>query len=247
MARDWRVESLRLTLFSSETLTVSDADWSAITGQPEAETRQKLPGGSRYIGNFAAGGQLTVEAVRQRLDVSLMWAPSGQQTDSPEFPVIGAWDQIRDTFISSTKRWLEVVKFPIVRIAFAGVLLSETTDVTDSYRALKELLRSVAVDIQMRELIFRVNWPEKSVVLNDLTLNRITNWSAIQIGSTIFQMAGAAITAETLPAEKFAIRLEFDHNTSQENKTPFPQDKTVPIYEELIVKSCENVVAGERP
>ena len=33
MSLDWGVQLARLTLFSSEQLTVSDKDWQAITGQ----------------------------------------------------------------------------------------------------------------------------------------------------------------------------------------------------------------------
>jgi hypothetical protein len=134
MARDWRVESLRLTLFSSENITVSDADWSGITGQQDADTRQKLPGGLRYIGRFAAG-QLTVAALGQRLDVVLSWVPSERLAESPsiELPDIGAWEGVRDIFVTATQKWLESLKFPVIRIAFAPILLAETANVVESY------------------------------------------------------------------------------------------------------------------
>jgi len=249
MARDWRVESLRLTLFSSENITVSDADWSGITGQQDADTRQKLPGGLRYIGRFAAG-QLTVAALGQRLDVVLSWVPSERQAESPsiELPDIGAWEGVRDIFVAATQKWLESLKFPVIRIAFAPILLAETANVVESYGVLKDMLRSVKVDIHgMRELIFRVNWPEKSSTGENLIVNRITNWSAIQLSSALVQMTGAQISTTATTPEKFAARLEIDLNTDQENKVPFGKNSLVAIYNELVAKSSENVVSGERP
>jgi hypothetical protein len=41
----WAVENVRLSLFSKGTVVVTDADWKALTGQQEADTRQNVPGG----------------------------------------------------------------------------------------------------------------------------------------------------------------------------------------------------------
>jgi hypothetical protein len=249
MARIWSVESLRLTLFSSEPISISDADWSVITGQAEAETRQNVAGGKRYIGKFG-GGQLIVGTVGQRLDIVLSWLPPEQQIDfmAAGLPLIGGWDAVREVFVGGTQTWLEGVKSPILRMAFAAVLLSETKSVTDSYQVLGEMLKSVTVDPDgMREIIFRVNWPENSSVVKELQLNRITNWSAIQVSTALLQMTGQEIAATGGPPERFAVRLEIDHNTDQANKKPFEREVLVPIYNELIAKSCENAALGERP
>lgn len=70
MSLDWGVQLARLTLFSSEQLTVSDKDWQAITGQEEAETRQTIPGG-RSLSGKVLNGQLNVVATGMRADVVL--------------------------------------------------------------------------------------------------------------------------------------------------------------------------------
>jgi len=248
MARDWGAESLRLTLFSPDTVALSDADWTAVTGEQEATTRQIIPGGRRYVGSFA-GGQLALSASGPRVDITLSSAPPSLLGESSTFelPIIGSWDSTRDAFVVATQKWLSEFKFPVVRLAFAAVLLSEAKSVADSYQVLKGFLKSVNVDPDgMRELIFRINWPEKSEVAG-LTLNRITNWSALQIGTMHVQLSGQSISGIGSPPVKFAVRLEMDHNTDQENKRPFEREVLAPIYKELVEKASENAEFGERP
>ena len=48
-------------------------------------------------------------------------------------------------------------------------------------------------------------------------------------------------------AEKFAVRLEMDHNTDQENKQPFEKKLLSSIYNELIGLARKNAELGERP
>jgi hypothetical protein len=251
MARDWGVESLRLTLFSPDTIALSDADWTAITGEQEAATRQVTPGVRRYVGSLLAG-QFILSATGQRVDMTLSWAPAPPEqqleSDGAQLPIVGDWDSTRDAFVAATEKWLEEIKFPVVRMAFAPILLSETKSRLDSYQTLKSLLKSVNVDPDgMRELIFRVNWPTKSRTSKDLMLNRITNWTSIQVSAMVIQMTGQGISGSSGQPEKFAVRLEMDHNTDQDNKQPFERDVLLSIYKELVKKACENAESGERP
>ena len=246
MARDWGVESMRLTLFSSDSITVSDTDWTALTGQADATTRQLIAGGRRYVGSYL-GGQFIVAATAQRVDVSLAWQAPEQAPQTVVLPVAGSWEQKRDDFVAATTSWLTSAKFPVLRIAFAAVLLLETTNVHESYRVLKELVKSVSINPErMRELFFRVNWPQQSKSLGGISLNRITNWSAIQVASVIVQMVGQAVSTSSGLPEKFAVRLEVDHNTSQENKTPIEPALLAPIYRELVDLASENAERGEQ-
>ena len=131
---------------------------------------------------------------------------------------------------------------------FPAVLLSETASVPEAYHALKDMLKSVTIDVdEMREVIFRVNWPEDSTVVRGLRVNRITTWSTIQYGSALVQITGQSISAASRSPEKFAVRLEIDHNTDHENKEPFDREMLIPIYNELIIKAAENAASGERP
>jgi len=140
MTVDWGVESLRLSLFSTAVVPISDRDWEAITGQPEAETRQNVPGGKSYAGIFA-DGQLTLTSLSDRVAVFLSGVP--KEPPNQELPSLGAWESVRETFEKKTCGWLSNVRNPIIRIGFGAVLTHRTKSMGDAYRELKQLLRSV--------------------------------------------------------------------------------------------------------
>jgi hypothetical protein len=151
--------------------------------------------------------------------------------------------------VDATTKWLERSPFPINRIAFGGVLLSETKDRREGYQALKTLLKSAKVDPdEMRDVVFGVNWRAKSSVVSGLVLNRITNWSVAQISQMLLQLsAGALAPSSGMPESLSAVRLEMDLNTDQEHKDPFDNKDVVPIYGELVAMAYENAAKGERP
>jgi hypothetical protein len=248
VARDWLTELLRLSAFSAEAIVLSDEDWTILTDQDEAETRQLIPGGGkRYIGRLGSG-QFILSALGTRLDIFLNRNPGVATSESIDFPSIGDWGETCNLFVAHTSRWLTKTSLPIARIAFAPVLLSETRSVVESYEVLKVLLKSVSVvPEEMRDLIYRVNWPQESKVAQGLCLNRITNWSALQASALLIQVGGVASTAASSPAEKFAVRLEMDHNTDQENKQPFEKRVLLSIYDELVEFARKNAERGERP
>jgi len=210
MARDWIAETLRLSLFSAEAVSLADADWTQLTGQEEAETRQLIPGGGkRYIGNVGSR-QLTVTAAGPRADIVL--SPLAESQEQFQFSTLGHWKDAIAAFLEVTDGWLTQVSFPVIRIAFGAILLSETKGVFESYEALQGLLKSVAVQPgKMRELIYRINWPQESKAVKGLSLNRITNWSGVQVSAVLLQVGSGVTTAGGRP-EKFAVRLEIDHN-----------------------------------
>ena len=78
------------------------------------------------------------------------------------------------------------------------------------------LLKSVKGDPErMRELIYRVSWPEKSKVIDGVTLHRITTWAALQIRLQLVVQTGMKSTTTETEATQ-VIRFEFDHSTDSE-------------------------------
>lgn len=122
MASDWLAQQLRLTFFSGDPISVSEADWQAITGQPEAETRTAVPGGKQYSGKFS-GGILALAYSGARGDVILSVDESAVDLENG-LPALGTWDELSQSFASSVEPFLESRKHPLVRIAFGAVLLS---------------------------------------------------------------------------------------------------------------------------
>lgn len=244
---NWDCESLRLTLFFQEAFAGIDAAWTAITGLPEAEIRQNLPNAKQMSGKFG-NGQLALATSGSRLDVVMSAALPTQGFDENTLIKIGDWRSSKENFESTTSQWLAKCASPIIRMAFGATLLSQTKDRLEGYTVLKSQLKSVAVDPdEMRDLIFRVNWPTKSKVVKNLDINRLTNWSSIQIRSMLVQVGGGALTQAPTGPELHAVRLEIDHSTAVENTDPFKKDNYVAIYKELIALASENADKGEKP
>ena len=119
---DWGVELLRLSLFSPGSVSIADADWEAVTGQKEAETRQVVVGGRRHVGNFA-GGSLTMQAIAQRLDLVLSQAqvvPSELQEGRLRLPVIGAWMRYGNRLWTRLPNGWNAAPFQSIALRLAG-------------------------------------------------------------------------------------------------------------------------------
>ena len=107
---------------------------------------------------------------------------------------------------------------------------------------------SVKVDpAGMRELLYRVNWPRQSAVVPGLEINRLTTWSALMVALGLLQVTGKEMTVANMESEIHAVRLDLDHNTSQDHKEPFAPNIRIPILNELLSMARENAKAGEQP
>ncbi|MFZ5693532.1 MAG: hypothetical protein ACOY5F_20040 [Pseudomonadota bacterium] len=246
MTLPWQTESLRLSVFSSEPIKLSESDWQTLTGQTESDLRQNIPGGRLYAGQ-AFGGQLNLSYAATRADVVLSASNSTSAPAEVTLPVFGTWTETRDVFAKAVPGWLTSTSFPIVRIAFGAVLLLETKTGEDNYRMLEGLLQSVKVDPRMRDLIFRVNWPRDSSVKSGLSINRVTHWSSLRFSLRALELTGDVLRQLSGENDKHACRLEIDHNTDAENKLPFEKSELAPIFEELVAFADENAFKGEVP
>ena len=95
----------------------------------------------------------------------------------------------------------------------------------------------------------RVNWPQTSRVINDLRLNRITQWTAAQVTVQTFPMIPPAIGAAVVSVHSnlHVVKLEIDHSTDEKKTDAFQSSELFPIYKELMDLASENVLKGERP
>jgi hypothetical protein len=247
MEIDWKVELLRLSVFSNRDHQVSDDDWTAVTGQAESQTRQSPPGGGRVYQGIHREAQLTIASYGQRVDVVQTVNPAVAPQDTGPDVTFGDWTQVREQFVHDTEHWLSSVGFPVVRLAFSCVLLAPAEDRLAAYQVLEKLLRSVIVDpVRMRELIFRINWPVKSAVVPDLALNRITTWASIFLQSVRVQLGGGTPSVYSGAKKRDFVRLELDHNTDEARTEPFEPTQLVPIYKELVELAIEDAAKGEQ-
>jgi hypothetical protein len=247
---DWSVQQLRVSLFTSEPVLPSEAGWKALTGEDEAENRVTVPGGRQYSGKLL-DGLLALTYSINRIDIVLAWDPTKNVTppNVTELPVFGKWLTASSDFASKVEPFLETLPTPVVRIAFGGNLLFGTNTRLEAYQALQEMLKSVSIDADnMRELIFRINWPLQSSIVSGLDLNRITAWSSLVFTTNLMQASAAGLAvAETGLPSIHAVSLELDHNTSGDRKEPLDKGQLVPIFRELVTLAAQNASQGERP
>jgi hypothetical protein len=243
MTAAWKVNALRLTLFSTQAVAVSDKDWTAITSQEESETRQVVLGGRTMSGRFG-GGQLQLSALGTRVDIRLV-AVAGNNPEQPPSPVIGDWLPTLETFVDATSGYLKHIPFPIVRIAFGATLLAETADRIGAYEILKSNIKSVKINAQKsQDFLYRINWPVRSKVDPNIYINRLTNWGSLQFVRKLMQLTGTNL--EVAPGDiAYAAQLEIDHNTQDLNLRPFEAAERIPIFEELVALAKENADRGE--
>jgi len=243
MSLNWDVQAVRLTIFALESVSLSDKDWQAFTGQDEAETRQAIPGGRRFSGRMT-NGVFSISAAGSRADIVLE-APDPQ---GPEIrlPVIGPLDEIFNPFVENTSKWLLETQSSVVRIAFGSVLLFKTANRVEAYDHLRDLLASVNVDPErMFDLLYRVNWRRASTVEEGLKINRLASWGALRFIRKMVEFTREEVVAS--PEEIYAVTLEMDHNTDDAHRTPFDRNRLLPIYSELVDLARENAAKGEVP
>jgi len=156
---------------------------------------------------------------------------------------LGPWTKISEKFVNATSPWIERLEIEIRRIAFGCVLLLRVERRDDAYARLSELLSSVSVKPEMRDLIYRVNWRKNSAVVHELIINRITTFASISISRATVTVDNIAPMLLEPPAE--FVRLEMDHNTVQEWGKVFDREHVVRIYEELISIAGDNAARGE--
>jgi hypothetical protein len=245
MALEWITETLRVSLFSTATVSLTDADWKKITGQDEAEIQQKIVGRRTMVGPYL-DGRLSISATGARVDCVLSPKTPTEPLEEGYVPSVGAWPAVCEEFVEGTADWVGNFRAPVVRMAFGAVLLGRCADRQDAYKKLIGLLKSVRADHErMSELIFRVNWPVNSTSVNGLSLNRITQWAVSEVHAIplMIPMTTPPVIDDT--PGTFVIRLDLDHNTDVKWTSPFDQKHLVPIYNELVQLAYENAEKGE--
>jgi hypothetical protein len=245
MTLEWSVETLRVSLFSTEVVSLGPDDWKGLTGKDTPDAEQKVVGRHTMSGPFL-GGQFSLSASGSRLDCILAALVPSDPIPQAYIPTVGHWPDVCREFVAATEPWLAATGAPIVRIAFGAVLLGPQPSLDDAYKSLFGTLKSLKGDpTKMRDLIFRVNWPVNSTSVNGLTINRLTTWAVVRVQFKLLVETGANVILDETPGSYF-VRLEIDHNTTQRTD-PFDKNGLSAIYKELTKLALENAEKGELP
>ena len=242
MAVDWLAEHLRFSLFLKDAASIKEADWCILTKTEEADARLNIPGGRVFSGAFETG-VLNLSGAFNRIDVVYAPNPSSEPPSEPQFHSVGPWLANRDRLLDLMIEWVTHLDLPIIRIAFGSVLFCETPDRETSYKILADLIPSVRINAaQMQEFLFRVNRPTNSKIIQDLTINRITSWSAILISQAQFSPTGGTeLSANNL----HGVRVELDNSTDATNSSSFTKVQISALLDELVSLASETALEGD--
>ena len=241
---EWQVENLRLTVLLKGDQTEPPVEewWRHVAGKdPEEENRRPQEGLVILTGRFESG-ILSLEYQPLRIDIRLQCHPE-QSPQSGGFSVLGSFESMSDAFVGSAGKILELDSLPpTYRVAYGVVILYPVSDRAAGYRQLQAYLPTVEIDAEnSSDFLYRVNRRRQlGPELEDLTVNRLSNWS-VAVRRSVMACEASVKTVDI----GTACRLELDINTSTERRTPLPQEHITEIVGRLVEMSKEIARNGD--
>lgn len=249
--KDWQAENLRLSVFLVDPIDpLQTRSWEDLVGSMPDELRTQPPQQLVTEEGPFLHGRLRVEARNNRFDWRLFPNPK-QINPSFEFPSLGAYAALGESFRSLMLKWLDGCP-AINRIAYGAILLFPATSVSDAYKTLAALLPSVEMDIEnTRDFTYRINRRRGSRCgIEGLEINRLSTWSAVQIIGAVVDVSAsghASARVTQLPNARNICRLELDINTAPERMAELRKDSVTGIFNELVEMGNEIAMKGDIP
>lgn len=244
MSGSWKVELLRLTSFIQPGFELDPTNWwqHVVSGTPENRSQKPMEGILSEDGPFL-DGRIVLSIVPSRVD----WFFKGNMVAVAEagtFEPLPDYNRCAGLFYALLPRWF-ALNIPIVRIAWAGVLLSSVENREAGYINLKRYLPSVTIDHKSStDLMYQINRPRASKTLPAFKINRLTNWAVITMKRSITVAKESTVT----PSLSTACRLEFDINTTETNTNePIANESLQGLLDELIQLGEEISLNGDLP
>ena len=135
-------------------------------------------------------------------------------------------------FLELFGQWKPAV--PIVRFAFGGISNLESPNAEASYSIMSNYMNFDLDRSLSSDFIYQINKKRESGVISPVLINRLTKWSCAQAGQVAFAIVDEKITSMAEPGGvRCFCRLEFDINTIPIDGYVLPEDKLIPLANEL--------------
>ena len=246
---DWQAETLRLSAFLVQPIVPAEMRfWEPLVGRAPDEVSSRPQQQLVMEQGPLLTGRISVEARNNRID----WRLFPDLGNHPHaLPAVGPYEIREQDFRKLMQRWLNDCP-PVHRLAYGGVLLHSTESLTDAYRRLDDLLPGVDVDPEnTQDFTYRINRRRASHrSIQELTINRISTWSADQVVETLVEpyAAGQYTPRVTqMPGRVSFCRLELDINTAPEFGHAFDKNAVLNIFDELVDLGNEIATRGDVP
>lgn len=239
----WQLERVRATTFHGGDAPVSDpaAVWDQAVGMPpestDARPRESL---TRHVA--ALHGAQLVSVVRpDRVDWALQPLPPAPSVKPPVLPTIAQATDALAAFGRIVESWLRSGP-PVVRMAFAPVLIGP---VADLQTGVSELSEQIPIPLRYTpdstDFLYQVNRRRLSQCGPAVSINRLAKWSVMEVGLLMVDL-GSKTPVPSNPSSAFARRLELDVNTVPAAAT---LEDSVSIFGELVSLALEIANEGD--
>lgn len=245
----WRPMQLQLIVFPITPAVLAEQNWwRSVTGQEPAESNRKAF-------ERTDSGVLPDCSLSVSIDpVKVSWAMT-PRLDLPDLaatapPTLSEFPQSAERLAALIASWLSDQCPPIKRVGLAGSLIQDAQSHADAYQLLDRYLPTVNVDPQSYDFQFRVNRKRNSNIIDGLSVNRLTVWSALRVAS-FFQTINLGEEAQRAPTfigpPRFAAMLGLDINSDSERADELPPAKRLDLFQELIGMANEIAAFGDKP
>jgi hypothetical protein len=238
----WQVEALRLTSFlTPETPWDPNTDWwTPVTERDSASrTVRRTPPLISEHGHID-NSNVRLQVAPRRVDFVV-------QQDAPtDEPQSAAFDAPLRLFQRIGERWLRISP-ATTRLAVGAELLSGIHERKEGYRRLLRYLPYVRMDVDAStDLAYQINRPRPTTTgVSGLMINRLSNWS-VSIVQRVLVAAGSVPEEAISGGESLNVcRVVLDVNTGAEFRSSLPQDKLLPLFNELTSLALEIAERGD--
>ncbi len=246
--RNWRAESLRVTLFAQAGVELPASDWwLAVVGEPPESKTERLRESLQTMEGHLGKAKLILNVLASRVDWIVGFDLNLDQ-ELTESPNVGPYPDVLESFGSKIFPWLKNGP-AIIRLAWGTTLTQPIADRVAGYRKLQEYLPSLKLDPEnSSDFLYQINRPRKSNVVEGLIVNRLQKWSVLAFHSLRFQVgATQAQVQRRLDQVLHGCRVELDINTAEDRTAVLPKERVDGLLRELVGIGDEIVTRGDIP
>jgi len=246
--RNWRSESLRVTLFTQGGVELPASDWwLAVVGEPPESKTERLRESIQTMEGHLGKAKLILNVIANRVDWILGSDPNLDQ-ELTESPNVGPYPDALDSFGDKIFPWVKTGP-ALTRFAWGMTLSQPVPDRVAGYRKLQEFLPSLKLDPEnSSDLLYQINRPRKSKIVEGLAVNRLQKWSVIALHTLRFQVgATQAQVQQRLDEVVHGCRVELDINTSENRTEVLPKERVGDLLQELVRLGDEILTKGDIP
>ena len=157
---------------------------------------------------------------------------------------LGLFDDVIKIFLTPIQEWNNLDSAPISRrIAFGALLIQNVENKKRSYEKLSSYLPYVKLDVEKSsDFFYQINRPRESLVVEGLSINRLSKWSAIQQQLVSVELISGS---RQISDPSYACQLELDINTSQKRDVDIDREVEYELFRELMEFGKEISVEGD--